>query len=370
MKKKFIIFIIACIAVMTTVWMSKQFIHVNTPTKTQQTINDTYQDQKFDSPTFSKNTTSKKQNPSKKTETVDESDSITHNSIFGYKSKYGPLPYSLHGTDIDGELLLDANGKLVINHGLRNLFEYFISAKNEEPLDVILGRIKEYIKFQIPEEPAQQAIAILDSYIAYKEKLEKVESPEGLQGERLGTLESIKDALANRMLIRRQFMSSEVVQAFFGDEEKYDQFNLQLIDVKQNSVLTPEAKEEQIIELEKMLPDSVREMREDERKRTNLKEQVADLRKQGKSEEEIYELRKKELGKEAADRWQELDKKRKVWDNKVDVYMKQRETIVSDTDLTDQEKQLAIDRLKFESFDESEIRRINFAERIRLQQKK
>jgi len=50
--------------------------------------------------------------------------------------------------------------------------------------------------------------------------------------------------------------------------------------------------------------------------------------------------------------------------------MKQRETIVSDTDLTDQEKQLAIDRLKFESFDESEIRRINFAERIRLQQKK
>ncbi|KPA19673.1 lipase chaperone [Candidatus Magnetomorum sp. HK-1] len=369
MKNKFIVFIIVCIAVITTVWMSKQFIHVNTSPKTQQSTDNT-QYQEFDSPTFSNNTPSKNDTFPKKTETVDESSSLTFQSIFGYTSKYGPLPHSLHGTDIDGELLLDANGKLIINNGLRNLFEYFISAKSEEPLDIILGRIREYIKFQIPDEPAQQAIAILDSYVSYKNKLEEVESPEGLQGEKLGTLESVKDALANRMLLRRQFMSPDVVQAFFGDEEKYDQFNLQLIDIKQNSVLTPEAKEQQIIEIEAMLPESVREMRQEERINEKLNQQISEMRKQGKTDEDIYELRKNELGKEKADRWQELDKKRKVWDNKVDSYMKQRESIVSDPNLTDQEKNLAVDRLKFESFDESEIRRINFAEKIHLKQKK
>ncbi|ETR72214.1 MAG: Lipase chaperone [Candidatus Magnetoglobus multicellularis str. Araruama] len=279
------------------------------------------------------------------------------------------MPKSLHGTDIDGELLLDANGKLIVNHGIRNLFEYFLSAKNEEPLDVILGRIREYIHKQIPDEPARHAIAILDSYIGYKMKLEEIESPEGLQGEELGTLESIKDALTRRMLLRRQIMSADVVQAFFGDEEKYDQFNLQLIDIKQNSVLTPEAKEEQVLELEKMLPENIQQMRQEERARLNRAKTIEEMRKNGRSEEDIYEYRKQELGEAAAQRWQKLEENRKLWDNKVDSYMEQRKAITSDPNLTPQEQHLAIERLKYESFDEVEIRRVNLEERLRLQNK-
>jgi lipase chaperone LimK len=364
MKKNIIVCIIACIAVIITVWMSNQFIHVNTapkPIKQSSTQIDNYE---IDVPNMSTHIAPQKKAQS--TKSTSETSSTDLNNIFGYHSKFGPLPKCLQGTDIDGELLVDANGKLVINNGLRNLFEYFLSALPEESLDTILGRIKEYVQYQIPEEPAQRAIAILESYISYKQKLEEVESPEGLQGEQLGTLDAIKDALANRMLLRRQFMSPEVVQAFFENEEKYDQFNLQLIDIKQNSVLSPEAKEEQIIELEQMLPESVRLMRQEERKREQIKKQIEDMRKQGKTEKDIYEFRKNEYGKEYADRWQKLEETRNKWDKKINEYMEQRKTISSDPNLTDQEKNLAIDRLKFESFDESEIRRVNHEEQLRL----
>jgi lipase chaperone LimK len=343
--------------------MANQFIHVDSiPDKpTQPPI---FSNQAVDSPPITYDHTN---NKNESESSVSEGSPISLAQFIGYSSKYGPLPKSLQGTDVDGELLLDANGNLIISHGLRNLFEYFLSAKNEESLDVILGRIREYIHKQIPDEPARKAIAILESYISYKKKLEKIESSEGLQGEELGTLEAIRDALTRRMLLRRQTMSHEVVNAFFGDEEKYDQFNLQLIEIKQNSVLTPEAKEAEIIELEKMLPESIQQMRQEERARSNREQTIDEMRKNGKSEEEIFEFRKNEMGEEAAMRWQKLEKERKIWNSKVDSFMDQRKKITSDPNLTPQEQKLAIDRLKFESFDESELKRIDVEERIRLQ---
>jgi len=365
MKKKLIVLFISSIALVAFVWMANQFIHVDVdsiPDKPIQSNVSAYQD--FESPTITYDPTT---NKTISKASVSEGSPISFAQFMGYTSKYGPLPKSLQGTDVDGELLLDVDGNLIITHGIRNLFEYFLSAKNEEPLDVILGRIREYIHKHIPDEPARKAIAILDSYISYKKKLEEVESPEGLQGEELGSLDAIKDALARRMLLRRQLMSSEVVNAFFGDEEKYDQFNLQLIDIKQNSVLTPEAKEEQILELEKMLPESIQNMRQEERARVHLEEKIAEMRKSGKTDQDIFEFRKNEMGEEAAKRWQKLEQERKIWDTKVDSFMSQRKEIASDPNLTPQEQELAIDRLKFESFEESEIERINVEERIRLQ---
>ena len=362
MKKKIIVLFISILALIVFVWMANQFIHVDSiPDQPIQSNASTYQE--FDAPGIPQTPTIK--NDSEKT-SVSEGDPISFAQFIGYSSKYGPLPKSLQGTDVDGELLLDVNGNLVISNGLRNLFEYFLSAKNEEPLDVILGRIREYIHKQIPDQPAREAIAILDSYISYKKKLEEIESPEGLQGEELGTLEAIKDALTRRMLLRRQMMSDEVVNAFFGDEEKYDQFNLQLIEIKQNSVLTPEAKESEMLELEKKLPESIQAIRQEERARTNREQRIDEMRKNGKSEQDIYEFRKKEMGEEAAKRWQKLEQDRKIWDNKVDSYMEKRKEITSDPNLSSQEQEMAIERLKFEAFNESEIKRIEVEERIRL----
>jgi len=370
MNKKLLIFSIACVAIIISVWISNKLIHVDLsiykPTVITQDKNQE-QDQATQTIIIPEShATLKKKLSQPKAQA--QSEPFTLSQITKYTSKYGPLPKTLRGTHIDGELLLDANGNLIITHGIRNLFEYFLAARSEESLDIILGRIKEYIRKHIPEAPANQAISILNDYMAYQKKLGEIERPEGFTDEELGSLDSIKDALSRRMLVRRQMMSKEVVQAFFGDEEKYDQFNLQLIDIKQNAVLSPEAKEEEIIALEEMLPDNIRQMRTEERLREKRNQTIEQMRKQGKSEAEIYEFRKKEMGVDAADRWTQLENQRKLWNQKVDDFMKQRKEITSDPNMTPQEQMSAIDRLKFESFEESEMRRIDFEEKLRLQQ--
>jgi len=365
MNKKLIIFSIACVAVIVSVWISNKLIHVDSKGY-KPTVMTHDQEQEPESIIIPEiHTTPKKGLPQPKKA---HSEPLTLSQLTKYTSKYGPLPKTLRGTHVDGELLLDANGNLIITRGIRNLFEYFLAARSEEPLDIVLGRIKEYIKKHLPEGPANQAISILNDYMTYQKKLGELESPGRFTGEELGTLDSVKDALARRMLVRRQTMSKEVVEAFFGNEERYDQFNLQLIDIKQNAVLSPEAKEEEIIALEEMLPENIRQMRVEERLREQRNETIEQMRKDGKSEAEIYEFRKNEMGEEAANRWRELEKQRKMWNQKVDDYMAQRKEITSDPNMTSQEQTAAIDRLKFESFDESEMRRIDFEVRLRLQQ--
>jgi hypothetical protein len=81
------------------------------------------------------------------------------------------LPNSLQGTEVDGELEVDANGHLKITNGVRHVFDYFLSAIGEEPLETILARIRAYIRHKLPNMAAGEAEQLLDNYIAYKRGL-------------------------------------------------------------------------------------------------------------------------------------------------------------------------------------------------------
>src|SRR6218665_2651509 len=84
------------------------------------------------------------------------------------------LPNSLQGTEVDGELEVDAGGHLKITNGVRRVFDYFLSTIGEEPLETILARIKAYIRHKLPPMAAGEAEQLLDKYIAYKRGLENV----------------------------------------------------------------------------------------------------------------------------------------------------------------------------------------------------
>lgn len=49
-------------------------------------------------------------------------------------AKVAPLPTSFRGTSVDGSFSVDASGNLLITRDIRNLFDYFLSAVGEEPL--------------------------------------------------------------------------------------------------------------------------------------------------------------------------------------------------------------------------------------------
>ena len=123
-------------------------------------------------------------------------------------------------------------------------------------------------------------------------------------------------------------------------------------------------------ELNRRLPDGIRESRTYRTQETVLKKKVEELKVQGGKEDEIYELRKNFYGETAADRLAELDRERRAWQNRFDDYYISKQIILTASDLSDNEKELQINRLKMETFSESELYKVDIFEKIRDEQQK
>src|SRR5690554_4214362 len=63
-------------------------------------------------------------------------------------------PTSLRGTEVDGELLVDARGNLVLTSQVRHLFDYFLSLIGEESSQQARQRIRDHLTAQL-DEPAR-----------------------------------------------------------------------------------------------------------------------------------------------------------------------------------------------------------------------
>jgi lipase chaperone LimK len=167
------------------------------------------------------------------------------------------LPPSLQGTEVDGELEVDANGHLKITGGIRRVFDYFLSAVGEEPLDSIIKRIRAYIRHKLPAAAADEAERILDNYINYKRGLEAI--PQVASGAGQIDIEALRRQMQQVQALRTQFFSPEVIAAFFGDEDAYDRYTLARLDLLQNKSLSPTQRADQLAALEQQLPESMRE---------------------------------------------------------------------------------------------------------------
>src|SRR5690554_7854100 len=80
-----------------------------------------------------------------------------------------PIAPSLAGTDIDGALQADENGQLIVNLEVRDFFDYFLSTVGEVSPETAIGQIQQMARQHLPESAAQQALALLDQYLDYKQ---------------------------------------------------------------------------------------------------------------------------------------------------------------------------------------------------------
>ncbi len=285
-------------------------------------------------------------------------------------SELGEPPRSLRGTEIDGDVRTDANGKLIIARDIRHLFDYFLAAAGEEPMETIINRIEQHIREMIPPEAADEAVAILDSYLLYKQGLYVLSDNHSSITETddptltAATISEIGSILEQRKEMRRRYMREDVVDAFFGDEEMYEEFTLQHLSVKLNEDLTNEEKEIEIQQIVQQYPESITTYWQDDIKQKELNNAISQLRDQADSSEEIYELRKEAYGKEAADRFSALDEKRSQWQSRINEYIKSKQSIMDAQDLTQEEKHQAIENLGQESFSDRELMRVKVIEEM------
>lgn len=272
------------------------------------------------------------------------------------------LPASLQGTDVDGELEVDANGHLKITGGIRRLFDYFLSAVGEEPIETILKRIRAYIRHKLPSEAAAEAERLLDSYVGYKKALEAI--PEVQASGNRFDVAALRQQKQQVQALRNSYFSPEVITAFFGDEDVYDNYTLARLEVMQNKDLSASQRAQQLAALQSQLPPQMQEQIKTITQAQNLETLTEDWKKRGGSAAELRQIRENLVGPEAADRLETLDKERASWDQRMDSWYSQRAAILNNQSLSEQDKQSQLDQLRNSQFSETERLRVQALERM------
>lgn len=273
------------------------------------------------------------------------------------------LPRSLQGTDVDGEIIIDENKNLVVTNGLRRLFDYFLSARGQETDQDILARIEAYIRARVPQPAQDQAVVILNQYVAYLKHMAGVKQAGGKLAENIDINLVIKQK-QKVAEVQKKYFDEPTIKAFFGAEAAYDDYNIELFQIQQDSSLTPEQK--QAAELQALQDISDPQLKSQllaQQNYSSLFEQTKKLKEQNATPQQIRELRERLVGAEAADRLEQVDKRQAAWQQRVQAYLDERAQIQS-SEMSDYEKQLAIQQIKNRGFTELEQKRLLAYEQI------
>ncbi|AHI28640.1 lipase secretion chaperone [Marinobacter similis] len=159
----------------------------------------------------------------------------------------GPDPYapSLKGTDIDGALKADSQGKLIVDLETKDFFDYFLNTVGEVSPDQALEQIRTLAITSLPPTAADETMALLDQYLEYKQEALAVQATAldpSRQNDPTYRLEMLEKAFTDLKQVRQGVFSPEAHQAFFGLEEAYGEYTLATLGVAARTDLSAEAK--------------------------------------------------------------------------------------------------------------------------------
>jgi len=268
----------------------------------------------------------------------------------------GERPASLTGTQVDGALQVDAKGNLVIDLGLRRVFDYFLATIGEENLDDIRARIALYLQQHLPAAAAQQAWDLLTRYLDYKDALAEMPGHDG-------SYDGMRDSLQQARELRDALLGPTLAEAFFRDEDEYADFALHYIDQLHDPALTAQEKQQRVEALLSNLPDNARQEIQSTGRPLQIEQLVQAQREQGASSDDIWLYREQQFGSAAADRLAALDAQRVQWQQRYEYYRQQRDAIETSA-LDDSDKAAGIMRLRAEQFSDAEQKRVDVLDRI------
>lgn len=270
------------------------------------------------------------------------------------------LPASLHDTEVDGGFELDANGNLIVNYRIRQLFDYFLSAQGEEPLPMLVQRLRAYINNTLSGDAAAEAEQLLESYLGYLDDVAALDAPI-TPGQTIdpAQLRAQKEQLA---AIRAGRFDSVANDAFFAEEEAYDRYTLARLEVMQDDSLSADERASRLTALESQLPPQLQESMRDITRYQDLQTLTQQWQEVDGNPATLQQMRENLVGREAAERLAKLDQEEAEWQRRVDSWLREREMILSNTGLSDADKERQIDAKRSGRFSEPEQMRIRAQE--------
>lgn len=267
------------------------------------------------------------------------------------------LARSLRGTEVDGALTTDEQGRFIVTPDVRRFIDYFLTAVGEVPMPDIRARIIREIHARLSGQAAEDAVAFLDRYLEYRRRTREIAEQGGVSG-------SLEERLEALRALRREVFGEQDAEALFGEEERMQLADLERRKVLQDPELTMEEKLARIEEIEQQLPPNVREARREAMLPLRLAEAERALREAGGTEDEIRALRVQMVGEEAADRLEKLERRRALWRERVAEYQRERDAILGDPSLDDEQKQHLVEELTRDRFSPPERLRLRAYEQL------
>ncbi len=260
----------------------------------------------------------------------------------------GPFAPSIEDTEIDGSLKADANGNLIIDLATRDLFDYFMNTVADVPPEVAIAELEKLARAHLPENAVNQAMRLLGDYLLYKETALSYSNqallPADQQDENY-QLRMLEESFNTLKEIRRNTMSSDAVDAFFGLEEAYGEFTLASIKIQKNPDLSPEQMHLELQAQRELLPEVIRNTENRMVSDIENSQEINELLLSDQRDSEIESvLRNKGLDDEAINDALEYRKQQREFEQQYTLYKKERDQLLSaglsETDLQSQKERL------------------------------
>jgi lipase chaperone LimK len=274
-------------------------------------------------------------------------------------------PRSLRDTEVDGELVADAEGRFLPTRDALRLFEYFLSAYGEEAEDLILERIELEIRRRLSPAAAPDARALLAQYQRYRDAARELEvGPEPDQ------VDALEARLAQLRELRREVFGPELAATLFAEDELIAEVAIERRRVLDDPSLGDRERITRLAEVQARLPEAVRQAELEAMAPLRLHQEEAAARAAGASEGEIQGLRERAVGAEAAGRLSELDRERAEWDRRMEVYRLERDRVIENVrEAPDDIRGEYLRQLRERHFKPEELARVEALDRIELRER-
>jgi lipase chaperone LimK len=253
-----------------------------------------------------------------------------------------PLPGSLDGTQVDGELAIDAAGALVVGPGVRRFFDYFLSATGEESEASLKARVLAVLAKRLKPPALGQAEALFDRYLGYRREGDR---RFGDQGSR--DLERRYEELRG---FRRTWFGAKTADALFADQDAATRAALDRRSIQADASLSDEERRRRLALVDESLPAELRRARAEAAAPLEVFERERAMREQGAPEQAVRQARVDAFGEDGARRLEALDQERASWRERYDKYRVEREAIEADGSLDAAARERAVEALRARSF--------------------
>lgn len=260
---------------------------------------------------------------------------------------------SFVGTQIDGQLLAKG-GQLELNEALIARFDYYLAAVGERPLPQIYAEIERNINTELALSPraAVEAKRIFRTYIEFKGATKSLPV---VSADDPAPLQAIRNRFEAERTLRARYFTAAESTALFGSVDFSADDALARMEVKANKQLTESQKQAQLAQLDAHLPPEVRAWRAPQSGMDALQAAESDARTRGATAAEMLAIRTTLVGAEAARNLAMLDAENAAWDQRVQVFKAEKNTILANAALPEPERLASLDRLRERDFKPNEL---------------